>query len=279
MGLQIAKQVDLTKLELKSSDFNKIRSVLYDYCGIDMHEGKEALVKARVLKRLRMLKMTTFKEYFDYMESDASGAEFLALVDVLTTNKTSFFRESAHFDFIRSEVIPKIHGQNVTWWSAGCSSGEEPVSWAITYLEEKKKGFNGSARILATDISSIVLQKAKRAMYSKENMEGMPDIIRRDYFMRSPMDPDMYQVKENVRSMIRYGRLNLKEAWPMKGPFHIIMCRNVMIYFDRPTQSKLVDRFCDLLAPGGYLFLGHSESISGSSHGLKNIKPAVYQKK
>ncbi len=270
---------DLTKLELKSSEFKKIQTLLYDYCGIDMHEGKQALVKARLLKRIRKLRMQSFQEYFDYIESDEAGAEFLSLVDVLTTNKTSFFRESAHFDFIRTEVIPGITDRNVTWWSAGCSSGEEPISWAITYLEEKKAGCRGSARILGTDISSQVLQKAKQGVYPRELVKGIPEYIRKRYFERDSANPDGYRVSNEIRSMIRYGRLNLKEQWPMKGPFHIIMCRNVMIYFDRETQRRLVDRFYDMLETDGFLFLGHSETISGNHRGLENVRPAVYRKK
>ncbi len=256
-----------------------VRKRLLDYCGIDISDGKEALVKARILKRIRRLGVRNFEDYFDYIEMDKSGAEFLALVDVLTTNKTSFFRESTHFDFIRSEIIPEIRNRNVTWWSAGCSSGEEPVSWAITYLEEKKAGTGGSVRILGTDISGTVLQKAKRGLYAQELLNGIPGFIRKRYFKKSSVDPDKYEVAEKVRSMIRYGRLNLKDSWPMSGPFHIIMCRNVMIYFNRSTQEKLIDRFYNMLEPGGYLFLGHSESISGNHSGMTNVKPAVYRKK
>lgn len=279
MNIQVSGPEDLTKLELKSSDFNKVRNLLHDYCGINMHEGKEALVKARMLKRIRRLDMKNFSDYLNYVENDETGSEFLALVDVLTTNKTSFFREKAHFDFIRTEIIPDIRNRDVTWWSAGCSTGEEPVSWAITWLEEKRAGFPGNARMLATDISTTVLQKAKQGLYRRELLAELPDYVRKRYFRRNITDPDKVKVSEEVRSMIRYGRLNLKDSWPMKGPFHIIMCRNVMIYFDQLTQKELVDRFYNMLEQGGYLFLGHSESISGNHKGLTNIRPAVYRKK
>lgn len=279
MSSPISREFDLSALELKNSDFNKVRKLLYEYSGIAISEGKEALVKARILKRIRKLGVKNFKDYFNYMEKDESGAEFLALVDVLTTNKTGFFRESAHFDFIRSEIIPGIQGEHVTWWSAGCSTGEEPISWAITCMEEKKAGFRGSARILATDISGMVINKAKQGLYSHSRLKGVPEYILRRYFESSPGNPHMYQAGDEVRSMIRYARLNLKENWPMKGPFHIIMCRNVMIYFDRITQQKLVDRFYNMLAPGGYLFIGHSETITEKHSGLTNVRPAVYRKK
>jgi len=270
---------DLTKLELKDSEFNKVRTMLYDYCGINMQEGKEALVKARLLKRIRVLGLGSFRDYFKYIESDNSGGEFLSLVDVLTTNKTSFFRESAHFDFIRTDILPSLTNRSVKWWSAGCSSGEEPISCAITWQEEQEAGMSGNVKIMATDISQPVLQKAKIGEYPAESFRGIPGFVLNKYFDNVSKDSGRYRVKPEIRSMISYGRLNLKEHWPMKGPFHIIMCRNVMIYFNRETQQKLVSRFHSLLEPGGYLFLGHSENISGNNKLFTNIRPAVYQKR
>ena len=269
---------DLTKLELPSSDFNKVRKLLHDYCGIYIQEGKEALVKARMLKRIRLLKLRGFKEYLDYMDSDQSGAEFLALVDVLTTNKTSFFRESQHFEFLRNEVFPHTGNRDLKWWSAGCSSGEEPVSCAITWLEEQSGNSRGSLKILATDIAQSMLQIGKSGVYSAEKLHGIPGFVVNKYFSKVPGHPPSYKLDPSVRKMISYGRLNLKESWPMKGPFHVIMCRNVMIYFNRETQQELVSRFHRLLEPGGYLFLGHSESMQDNSSRFRNIKPAVYKK-
>lgn len=266
----------LSGMDLKNTEFQKVRSLLHEYSGIYLHEGKEALVRARLMKRIRKLGLGGFKQYLDYMEQDESGAEFLALVDVLTTNKTSFFRESQHFDFIRSEVIPKMAGRNVKWWSAGCSTGEEAVSCAITLLEEQRAQRNPAVKILATDLSREVLQVAKSGSYPADKMAGLPNFIRDKYFRK--VNPDRYVVDQKIREMITYGRLNLTERWPLKGPFHVIMCRNVMIYFNRQSQQQLVKRFHDILEPGGYLFLGHSESISGTNLNFSNIRPAVYQK-
>lgn len=263
-------------LDLPENEFQRVRSLIFDYCGINLHEGKVALVRARLMKRMRKVGMRSFKQYLDYMEADESGAEFLALVDVLTTNKTSFFRENQHFQFIRDEVIPAMAGRDVKWWSAGCSTGEEPITAAITLLEEQRSAGWKSVKILATDISRDVLQTAKQARYSARRMGDIPEHIRRKYF--SKLDQETYQVGAQVRNMITYGRINLQESWPLKGPFHVIMCRNVMIYFNRQTQQQLVSRFYDILEPGGYLFLGHSESVSGGNHGFVNIRPAVYQK-
>jgi chemotaxis protein methyltransferase CheR len=269
---------DLTRIELQQSEFNKVRTMLHDYCGIYIQEGKEALVKARLLKRIRFLKLSSIRGYLDYMEHDASGAEFLNLVDVLTTNKTSFFRENQHFDFLRTEVLPKVQDRSLKWWSAGCSSGEEPITCAITWLEERKENARGSLKILATDISQQVLQTGKQGVYTADRFQGLPGFVVNRYFSKIPGNPPAYQLKPDVRRMISYARLNLKESWPMNGPFHVIMCRNVMIYFNRETQQQLVSRFQQMLEPGGYLFLGHSEGLQGSNPNLRNIRPAVYQK-
>lgn len=263
-------------INLTDNEFLKVRGILHDYSGIYLNEGKQALVRARLMKRIRKLGMQSFGQYLDFVEEDDSGTEFLSLVDVLTTNKTSFFRENKHFDFIRAEVIPRLSGRQVKWWSAGCSTGEEPVTCAIILSEETEKMDGGSVKILGTDLSREVLQIAKAGIYSQQRLTEVPQSIRSKYFNKN--EEGDYRVKNEIRNMITYGRLNLQSSWPLKGPFQVIMCRNVMIYFDRQTQQKLVSRYYDLLEPGGYLFLGHSESVSGGNHRFKNICPAVYQK-
>ncbi|NGP87420.1 CheR family methyltransferase [Fodinibius halophilus] len=261
-------------MKLKESEFTTIREKIYQYCGINLHEGKQALVRSRVMKRIRKLGMSDFAQYINYLEQDGSGNEFLALVDVLTTNKTSFFREDQHFEFIRDEVIPQINGQSVKWWSAGCSTGEEPVTCSMVLQEE---GISpGRVKILATDLSREVLRIGKRGVYAAKKVADIPPEFRNKYFRR--VSENQFQVTSDIRKMITYGRLNLKKKWPMNGPFHIIMCRNVMIYFNRETQRRLVSRFRDMLKPGGYLFIGHSESVSSENKGLKNVCPAVYKK-
>ena len=262
-------------MELKKAEFQKVQGLIYKYCGINLHEGKEALVRARLMKRMRKLEIREFSSYLTFMEEDTSGAEFLSLVDVLTTNKTNFFRESKHFDFIRQEVIPAMGNRPVKWWSAGCSTGEEPVSWAITLLEEQRK-WASNVKILATDLSRDVVHFAKEGVYSSKKMAEVPMPVKKKYFRTLQ---DGHQVREEVMDMITYGGLNLKKPWPLKGPFHMIMCRNVMIYFNQQTQQRLVSRFCDLLESGGYLFLGHSESVSTENKRFLNVRPAVYQKR
>lgn len=262
-------------MKLKQAEFETIQSKIYDYCGINLHEGKQALVRSRVMKRIRKLGLRDFSHYIDYLEADTSGEEFLALVDVLTTNKTSFFRESQHFDFIVENVLPEINGRQVKWWSAGCSSGEEAVTCSIVIQEQN---INPRAvKILGTDISRDVIRTAKRGVYHEKRFKNIAPRLVQKYFKKG--NQNRYQISEKVRQMITYGRLNLKKKWPLNGPFQVIMCRNVMIYFNRQTQQQLVSRFRDILEPGGYLFLGHSESIASADRNFANVSPAVYRKK
>lgn len=270
------KMENFSQIPLGKEEFNRVRKMLHSYSGIYLHEGKEALVRARLMKRVRKLGLGSFWEYLDHLEADETGGEFLSLVDVLTTNKTSFFREKQHYDLLTEEIIPQMNGREYKWWSAGCSSGEEPITLAMTLLEQKEYLRRFSVKMLATDISRDILYRAKSGVYPPDKTQDLPEYYLKKFFTRHK---EGYQVKPAVREMITYGRLNLLERWPMKGPFHVIMCRNVMIYFNRQTQMELVSKFYDLLEPGGYLFLGHSESVSGKDHGFVNISPAAYQKK
>lgn len=264
-------------LKLGEKEFLKVRQIIHRYCGINLQEGKEALVQSRLMKRLRKLGISSFEEYLEFVDQDKTGKEFLALVDVLTTNKTNFFREVKHFEFIQSEILPHMSGRNAKWWSAGCSTGEEPITTAITLLEARKESQWDSVKILGTDISRDVLQVAQNGVYQASKMMEVPESIKRKYFQS--VGNNQFKVIPEVRNMITYGRLNLTEHWPLKGPFQIIMCRNVMIYFNRQTQHELVNKFHQMLEPGGYLFLGHSESIPKENKNFKNIAPAVYQKR
>lgn len=265
---------------LKNSDFLRVQRIIYDYCGIYLHSGKQALVRARLLKRMRKVGMSDFDEYLDKIEEQPDSREFLSFVDVLTTNKTDFFRENQHFHFLREAVLPEIKGRKVRWWSAGCSSGEEPVTLAITLLEAYRQGLDSSVKILATDISREILARAKSGVYQSDRLKDIPGPIIERYFKKTEArgSGTAYKVKDDILNMITYGRINLNSSWPLRGPFHVIMCRNVLIYFKRETQHQIVSRFHEILEPGGYLFLGHSESVAGQVKGFANIRPSVYQK-
>jgi chemotaxis protein methyltransferase CheR len=265
--------------ELTEKQFKKISGIVYDLCGIHLKEGKEALVRARLMKRLRALGMENFNTYIHFIESDAGSRELEMMVDVMTTNKTSFFREPAHFDYLRDHVLPLVRRRRMRFWTAACSSGEEPYSLAIFIREAVADIDLKDVKILATDISTRMLEKARRATYPKEALQEIPGHLLQKYFVKTPHTaPPMYRVKETVQNMVRLARLNLIDKWPMKGPFDVIFCRNVMIYFDRPTQQRLINRFWNYLEPGGYLFVGHSEGLSAISHKFQYVRPAVYKK-
>jgi chemotaxis protein methyltransferase CheR len=267
--------------ELTPRQFAAICHLLYSTCGIKLTAGKEGLVKARLMKRLRQLSLPDFEAYLDYVRKDTSTRELTTMVDALTTNKTSFFRENEHFRFVQERLIPDFRRtqRSVRIWSAGCSTGEEPYSMAMLLRQEWPEVLRCDVRILATDISNRVLAKAQEGVYSDEGVAGLDRALLSRYF-----DPvkeasgTQYKIHNELKSMIRFARLNLMEPWPMRGPFDFIFCRNVMIYFDKETQKKLVRRYWEYLVPNGFLFVGHSESLTTCSTGYKYVQPALYQK-
>lgn len=266
--------------ELTDSQFRRISAIVYQFCGIDLKDGKEALVRARLMKRLRAIGVMSIDDYMKLVESPQGEAELSQMIDAMTTNKTSFFREIGHFDFFRQTIIPKFDKRPLRFWSAACSSGEEPYSLAMLLHEHVTDINKKDIRILATDISMRMLEKARRAVYSEATVQDIPAPYLHKYFCKIPhgMSPG-YRISDKVQSMVRLANLNLMGHWPMKGPFQVIFCRNVMIYFDRSTQQDLVGRFWNLLETGGYLFVGHSEGLSGITHRFQYVKPAIYQKK
>jgi chemotaxis protein methyltransferase CheR len=258
------------------ADFAKISAILYDVSGIKLNDGKEGLVVSRLGKRIREIGVSGFPAYLERVRNDP--AELREMIDRLTTNKTSFFRESAHFDFLRSTALPQWGNREVSIWSAGCSSGEEPYTIA-TVLFDHANGGSANGRILATDLSHRVLAKAKEGAYTAEMIRDIPVATLNRHFERQRDGKDeRFVARGHLREIIRFGKLNLMGEWPMRGPFDAIFCRNVMIYFDRETQERLVQRFSRLLAPDGYLFVGHSETLHAMAHDLRYVAPAAYGK-
>ncbi len=262
---------------LEDEHFRAIGKIVYHTAGINLHAGKEGLVRSRLAHRLRALHLDGFGEYLQFVEKDVSGAELAHMVDVLTTNKTSFFREAEHFRFLQTDVLPALasRGEPIRLWSAGCSSGEEPFTLAIVLRELLDPAVASTTRILATDISARMLGKARAASYRVDLLADVPPNLVGRHFIREP-DGETARVVDATRQLVKFARLNLMASWPMRGPFDVIFCRNVMIYFDRPTQQRIVERFSELLAPGGFLFVGHSESLTPLQHSLRYIQPAVY---
>jgi chemotaxis protein methyltransferase CheR len=274
----------LESINLTDSQFRDVATLVQAACGIHLHDGKKELVKGRLSKRLRHLGFHSFQEYIGYLRKDSSGAEITAMLDAISTNQTSFFREAEHFAYLADKVLPGVVSRNagskrLRIWSAGCSSGEEPYSIAITMCESIANLSAWDARILATDISTRVLAHAAQGVYDAERVQSVVPKLRNRHFNSTGAHSERrYEAKSNLKSMIQFARLNLMERWPMKGPFDTIFCRNVMIYFDRPTRERLVGRYYDLLAPGGTFFVGHSESLTGLKHQFRYVQPTVYEK-
>lgn len=266
-------------MDLNQQQFAKISTLVYRTAGINLKQGKEALVRARLMKRLRALGIERVEDYFDHIESAEGSLEIGQLIDVMTTNKTSFFREMDHFVFLREQVLPKLPHQRLRFWSSACSSGEEPYSLAILLQEHLPDLKHRDVRILATDLSRRMLEKARQAVYPRAVIDELPSPQYARYFTTAARGrTENCRVAGPATELVRLAQLNLMEPWPMKGPFQVVFCRNVMIYFDRSTQEELINRFWELIEPGGYLFVGHSEGLSSVKHRFRYVRPAVYQK-
>jgi len=271
---------------LGEKDFSKIINIVYEHCGINLREGKKELVRARLAKRLRSGNFKTFSEYINYVLEDGTGKEFSKLIDLLSTNLTGFFREPGHFEFLRSEFLPllmerkqKRRDFKIRAWSAGCSSGEEPYSLAITLLESTEDNNHWDVKVLASDISTTKLETAQKGIYSKERVKHIPSLLRQKYIVQRPKGSrEAFEVSKILRDTVVFRYLNLVKDWPLRKPLDFIFCRNVMIYFDKPTQARLVNRFWHLLDSQGILFTGHSESLIGIDHKFKYIQPTIYVK-
>ena len=286
--------------------FSRFSEFIYAECGIKLTAAKKTMLTVRLLKRLRALGMNSFGQYYDYVYSPEGRLEELTrMIDVVSTNKTDFFRESAHFDFLRNRGLPNLVSsknndsyKKLNIWSAGCSSGEEPYTLAMVLSEF----FNGrrnkdqamrdqqlgepSTRplhrfsILATDISTRMLATAKKAIYPKRMVEPVPPMMKRKYLMRGKGSQNGFcRVVPELRNCINFQRLNLMDRdFGIRVPMDIIFCRNVIIYFDRQTQIALFEKFYDQLVTGGYLFIGHSESLHGISDRFDPVATTIYRK-
>jgi chemotaxis protein methyltransferase CheR len=265
---------------LSEPEFQKISQLAYEHFGLDLRGGKQGLVAARLGKILRELGLKSFQNYYDYVKADRSGAALAVMVDRLTTNHTSFFRERSHFDFLRKTVFPTLRERpRIHIWSAPCSSGEEPYSIAMSLLEESPREAAAKVRIRATDISTRVLEKAKRGVYEANRLEGVPPALMQRYLLKEEAGaPGAYRFRSEVRAMIDFEHLNLMEKLSEGYYCSVIFCRNLMIYFDKPTQQSLVQRLSQHLEDGGYFFIGHSESLNNIEHDLDYVCPATYRK-
>jgi len=273
------QRIEIAEPVMQRETFDRLRDLVHRRSGISLGEGKESLVRARVSKRMRTLGLTDYAAYLARVEEDRGGEELIELLDVISTNVTSFFREERHFHLLSTLVHNRLaQGQRrLRYWSAACSSGEEPYTMAMT-LREAVGGEDVDLRILATDLSTRVLARAREGAYGPKEVDRIPPRLLQRYFQRNS-DGSVHRAGTDLRSTVSFSRLNLTEIpYPMNGPFDGIFCRNVMIYFDRPGRERVVAEMARLLRPGGHLFVGHAESLAGSSAGLRSVEPSVYVK-
>lgn len=254
--------------DLDDRAFQVIAEFTYKEAGIMLEIEKKHMIQSRLRKRLRDLGISDFQQYSDLLVSDAGNDERRKLISALTTNVTHFFREQHHFDVVAEKVkdlSPGLQsGGRLRIWSAGCSNGQEPLSLAVTLLEANPQAGSQDVKILATDIDPEVIAFARRSVYPMRLADGLPAALKSRFFAAAPTDGPEEHIapKSMLLDLIRYRELNLLGSWPMKGRFDVIMCRNVVIYFDLPTQERLWPRFREKLAPGGLLMIGHSERIA-----------------
>lgn len=268
---------------METRQFKKFCDIAYQKAGIDLKEGKEALVSARVAKRLRALKMNSVSEYLGFLESDETESELVNFLDAISTNYTHFYREMDHFEELEKHITSWIKdGQSrFRIWSAASSSGEEPYSIVMTMLDAIE-GRDIDFKLLATDISTRILSKAIEGKYSADRVEPVSRNQRSKYMIRhkaKDKSDDIYEIKPEVKQAVMFKRLNLSTPpFPMSGPLDFVFCRNVMIYFDRSVRQRLISDVERLLKPGGILVVGHTETLAGIKHGMRVIRPSVYEK-
>ena len=270
------------EIALTDREMDRIVRLVYERCGIALHRGKRALVVARLHKMLKAGGFTSFADYVRHVETDPTGHELSVLLDAITTNHTSFFREDEHFRYLATRVVPPLVAADrpVRVWCAACSTGQEPITLAVTLMEALPQAQHLGIRLLASDISTRALKTAGAGVYPMRIAAGVPPSLLKAYFERGlGADEGKVRVQAHVRRAIEYRRLNLIEIDNLHETFDVVFCRNVMIYFDKAVQQRVVSMIERHLSPGGYLFIAHSESLNGLSHQLKWMAPAVYQRR
>ena len=280
----------MSELELNQSmkidqeSFDRLCTYVTREYGIKLPVSKKTMLESRLNKKVKSLGMRSYKEFINYIFSEeGKRTELFNVIDLITTNKTDFFRESAHFHFLTQDFLPSYQKEkvnhNLKIWSAGCSTGEEPYTIIMALEEYKKKHLEMTYSLLASDISLRVIQSAHEGIYTIDKIAAIPLDMKRQYFLRSKLNPTLVRVKPQFRRKIEFKRVNLMDNsyGLLKNDYDIIFCRNVLIYFDKMKQEEVILKFCNLLKPGGLLFLGHSESILGMKLPLTQVKPTVYR--
>jgi len=263
------------------NDFQQVKKIVYDFAGIDLNESKKNLVYNRLAKRIRFLEQDSFTTYLTYVKQ-VGEAEFVHMINAITTNLTFFFRENHHFEFLANTAIPQVIANNqsskkIRIWSAGCSTGEEPYSIAIVLKEVVPPGWD--AKVIATDLDSNVVATGKAGVYKIDRLKGVSEPRKKRWFLKGTgANEGMVKVKKELQDIIDFGQLNLMDEWPLRDSIDIIFCRNVVIYFDKPTQSRLFNRYAEKLPMGGHLFIGHSESLYKVCDRFKLLGKTIYER-
>jgi chemotaxis protein methyltransferase CheR len=272
---------DFAPYPIAQDEFDFLRNLARKHAGISLADHKRNMVQRRVARRIAHYRLSGFTAYCAFLKSAEGEQEIEHLINALTTNKTEFFRENHHFEHLGKVVLPslaKAAQKRIRVWSAGCSSGQEPYSIAITMFSSLSGVDALDAKVLATDIDTDILTRAARGIYSETELAGVPSGIRSSCFSLHPGAPQQYKVNSAIQKLISFRHLNLHGEWPMQGLFDVIFCRNVVIYFDKPTQRELFDRFANLLTPNGYLYIGHSESLFKVSERFQFEGQSIYRK-
>jgi len=269
--------------EFTTKQFKAFQTLIMEHTSIVISDEKEELIYGRLTRRLRKLGMTSFDDYYNLI-ANGDSEELEQFINVVTTNLTSFYRESHHFDHLKNELIPKLLEQNagtkkLRIWSAGCSTGEEPYSIAMTLMESISDIHTWDVKILATDIDSDVLAKASAGIYRDDRIEGLSDETIKQWFKRGKGKQEGFvRVAPELQSLISFKQLNLLKEWPVKGPFDVLFCRNVVIYFDKPTQKILFEKFAGVLSAHGQMCIGHSETLFKISEDFELLGQTIYKK-
>jgi len=275
--MSIKQEFQFTKV-----DFDRVRRIVYDHAGISLADSKQNLIYNRLSRRLRSLNFNDFNLYLTYVEGEGYDQEFTHLINAVTTNLTFFFREIHHFDYLADDLFPSLLKRNaqtkkVRIWSAGCSTGEEPYSIAIVAKEVFPSDWD--VQVHASDLDTNVINTAKIGLYQIDSLKGVShERVKRWFLKGSGNNEGMVKVKPELQTIIHFQQVNLMHDWPWKEGFDIIFCRNVVIYFDKPTQQKLFKRYHELLRDQGHLFIGHSESLYKVSEQFKLLGKTIYQK-
>ncbi len=270
-------------LKMDDESFERLSTYVTREYGIKLPFAKKTMLESRLNRKVKALGLNTYKEFLDFIFSEeGKQGELYNVIDLITTNKTDFFRESAHFHFLVNEHLPHLSKngcKNLKIWSAGCSTGEEPYTMIMAMEEFRKKSPEVTYSILATDVSIRVIQTAYQGIYDIEKIAPVPLELKHNYFLRSKTHPQLVRIRPEYRKKLQFKRINFMDnSFGLnKADYDVIFCRNVLIYFDRETQENVIMKFCTHLKPGGLLFLGHSESIIGMSLPLRQIRPTVYR--